>query len=192
MGSSSSLISNVAWWAGVDPFSLHKLVSKGSGYDVLCAREDGPVFFTLHGDNDYKIEKSGFSPIFADQVYFIYLGKKQDSSSSVEAFVNETKKMEKEIERVSLLAEQISTAENISAFEACIREHEEIISSVLGRKRLKDERFTDLKGEAKSLGAWGGDFAMITWHDTKEELKKYLSTRNIDTIFTFNELIKQR
>jgi mevalonate kinase len=192
LGSSSTLISNVAWWAGVDPFSLHKLVSNGSGYDVICARAEGPVFFTLQGENDYKIEKSGFSPIFADQIYFIYLGKKQDSSLSVEAFVCETKGMEKESERVSFLTNQLSSVENISAFEACMKEHEEIISSILRRKRIKEERFADLNGEVKSLGAWGGDFAMITWHDTKEELKKYLSTRNIDTIFTFNEMIKQR
>ena len=42
-GSSSTLLSNIAFWADVDPYDLHLKISSGSGYDVVVAREDGPV-----------------------------------------------------------------------------------------------------------------------------------------------------
>jgi len=190
LGSSSSLLSNIAWWADVDPFQLHKLVSNGSGYDVVCARENGPLFFRLDGEG-YKAERADFNPVFKGNLYFIYSGRKQDSAKSVEGFKNNSNLSEHEIDRISDLTNQIASAKTLSEFEACIKEHEEIISGVLKQKRLKEERFADLEGEIKSLGAWGGDFAMMTWHNTKEELKAYLKTKNIDTFFPFDEIIKQ-
>jgi hypothetical protein len=73
-----------------------------------------------------------------------------------------------------------------------MKEHELIISSILKQKRIKEARFNDLEGEVKSLGAWGGDFAMITWQDSRKKLNQYLGEKNIDTIFSFNELIKSK
>jgi mevalonate kinase len=189
LGSSSSLLSDIALWAEVDSFRLHKLLSKGSGYDVVCSHAEGPIFFTRK-DEDYTIKKADFFPAFANRVYFIYLGRKQDSSLSVEAFLEDKSSFAKEIENVSELSNRIASAKSIDEFEMDIKEHEEIISNLLHRKRIKEERFSELKGEIKSLGAWGGDFAMLTWHDTLKELKKYLATKNIDTIFTFKEIIK--
>lgn len=189
LGSSSSLLSDIALWAEVDSFRLHKLLSKGSGYDVVCAHAEGPVFFSRN-DEDYTVKKADFFPDFANKIYFIYLGRKQDSSLSVETFLAEKNSFAKEIENVSELSIRMASAKSIDEFEMGIKEHEEIISSLLHCKRIKEERFSELKGEIKSLGAWGGDFAMLTWHDTLMELKKYLATKNIDTIFTFKEIIK--
>jgi mevalonate kinase len=191
LGSSSSLLSNIAWWANVDPFLLHKLVSNGSGYDVICARENGPVHFNLNS-NSYHVEPADFDPVFKNRVFFIYSGRKQDTSKSLETFFSGNSSFTKEIEEVSVITRKIAISETLAEFEECVREHEEIMASVLRKKRIKEERFADLMGEIKSLGAWGGDFAMITWHDTHEELKKYLSAKNIDTIFSFNEMIKTR
>jgi hypothetical protein len=41
----------------------------------------------------------------------------------------------------------------------------------------------------KSLGAWGGDFVLLTNSRTKEELMGYLKTKNINTVFNWEELI---
>ncbi len=46
LGSSSTLINNVAQWAQVDPFDLHFKVSNGSGYDIACANEDSPIVYS--------------------------------------------------------------------------------------------------------------------------------------------------
>jgi mevalonate kinase len=191
LGSSSSLLSDIAFWAEVDPFDLHRLVSKGSGYDVVSARENGPSLFRL-SEGRYEIEKAEFNPKFREKLFFVYLGHKQDSSKSVNAFLTRLDSFEKEIEAVTALSERMIDADTIFDFEVCIREHEGIISVILGQKRIKDDRFADLTGEIKSLGAWGGDFAMMTWSDSKDELKKYLKTKDIYTVFGFDEIIKTR
>ena len=50
LGSSSSLVSNLAYWLEIDPYSLYRSTFQGSGYDVFCARADGPITFQLkHG-----------------------------------------------------------------------------------------------------------------------------------------------
>lgn len=192
LGSSSSLIADIAAWAKVEPYRLHRLVSNGSGYDVVCANEKGPVFFTLNSKESYLTSQADFNPAFADQIFFIYLGKKQDSQQSVKAFLDKTNSLEKEIVTVSDLSERITSAQTISEFEDCIGQHEQLLSSVLNEKTLKASRFSDLKGQIKSLGAWGGDFAMMTWYDSVAELKKYLETKKINTFFSFKEIILSR
>ena len=53
-------------------------------------------------------------------------------------------------------------AETLQEFEAVIQEHESLISTLLGVPPIKNILFSDLPGEVKSLGAWGGDFCMLT------------------------------
>ena len=91
---------------------------------------------------------------------------------------------------ISELSKHIASSGTLDDFEYYLKEHEMIISSVLKQKRIKEARFLDLEGEIKSLGAWGGDFAMITWHDSRKKLIQYLGEKNIDIIFSFEELIK--
>ncbi|MFK7750789.1 MAG: GHMP kinase, partial [Kordia sp.] len=43
LGSSSTLIHNIALWANVNPFTLLWNAFKGSGYDIACARYDSPI-----------------------------------------------------------------------------------------------------------------------------------------------------
>jgi len=191
LGSSSGLISNIALWTDVSPFELHKKVSQGSGYDVVCAQEDGPVFFKVQGES-YDARKVKFNPVFRDSIYFIYLGNKQNSDESVDKFNAVKLNLSNEIERISKLSQDMAFAENPEDFENAIKEHEIIMSSVLQQKRLKEVRFPELKGEIKSLGAWGGDFAMLTWHGSKRELLHYMDSKKIQTVFAFPELIKIR
>ncbi len=191
LGSSSSLISNIAWWANIDPFELHRKISKGSGFDIAAARADGPIFFKLK-DSGYEMNEISFNPEFKDKIYFVYLGNKQDSSLSVSRFSKRKKLFKTEVQLISDLSKHIALSKKIEDFEYYIKEHELILSSVLKMKIIKEDRFKDLKGEIKSLGAWGGDFAMLTWHGSKMELLKYLQNKNIQTIFTFDEMVKTR
>ena len=39
LGSSSTLINNIAQWANVNPFNLQQKVFGGSGYDIACAQK---------------------------------------------------------------------------------------------------------------------------------------------------------
>ena len=47
LGSSSSLIYNLAQWAYISPFELLFETSKGSGYDVACAQSSGAILYNL-------------------------------------------------------------------------------------------------------------------------------------------------
>ncbi len=50
LGSSSSLVSNLAYWLDIDPYALYRSTFQGSGYDVFCARANGPMTFQLKND----------------------------------------------------------------------------------------------------------------------------------------------
>lgn len=188
-GSSSSLISNIAYWAEVDVFELHKKVSQGSGYDVLISRENGPMVFQLVEEN-YTLTKANFAPEFKNEVFFVYLGKKQDSAKSVLDFKQSKKNLRSEVEQISEITYHLKKAHSLDDFEYFVREHEQILASVLKQRPIKETIFKSIQGEAKSLGAWGGDFAMVTWQYGKSDLKKQLEKINLDTVFEFDELIK--
>lgn len=190
-GSSSTLISNIAFWAELDPYEYFKQVSLGSGYDVVCARENGPIYFCRDKDN-YKVEEAHISADVSDFLYFVYMGKKKNSDESVSNFLSGKKKFAIEKKLISDLSRHMGNAATIDDFAYYMREHEQIISSVLKKPSLKETVFKDLTGEAKSLGAWGGDFSMVTWNGSKNGLTEYLKEKNIDILFTYNELVKSR
>ena len=47
LGSSSTLIANLARWANVNPYELLKMTFGGSGYDIACATAEGPIYYQL-------------------------------------------------------------------------------------------------------------------------------------------------
>jgi hypothetical protein len=47
LGSSSTVINNIAKYAGVDAFALNKIIFSGSGYDIACANAKKPVLFRI-------------------------------------------------------------------------------------------------------------------------------------------------
>jgi len=70
-----------------------------------------------------------------------------------------------------------------------IEEHETLISEALQLKKVKDTMFPDYWGSVKSLGAWGGDFVLMTNSRSDEDLKAYLHAHNLKVVFKFDELI---
>ena len=47
LGSSSTLVNNVAQWANVNPFYIQQKVFGGSGYDIACAQKHNPITYQL-------------------------------------------------------------------------------------------------------------------------------------------------
>ncbi len=62
---------------------------------------------------------------------------------------------------------------DLKEFENCLYEHERVVSNALDMPRVKDRLFSDYWGAVKSLGAWGGDFVMVTSDRSREETKEY-------------------
>lgn len=188
LGSSSSLISNVAYWANVDPLELHTMVSKGSGYDVLCARAPKPGLFEIR-NGKRLFDPVGFNPPFSGNIYFVYLGKKKDSQVEVDAFLKNSIDYQRELSLISTISREMAACSTMEQFGQLMREHEEIMSDVLKKPTLKSAMFSDFAGEIKSLGAWGGDFAMILWTGTRKQLTDYLVKRDLHVCYSFKEMI---
>ncbi|RLD70612.1 MAG: hypothetical protein DRJ10_20205, partial [Bacteroidetes bacterium] len=187
LGSSSSLISNIAWWANVDPFQLFMLVSNGSGYDIACARSEKPILYKLNdGDADYK--QVDFFPEFHSQIYFAYLGKKQNSEESVHLFKQKAKVSPQDVQEVSDISNAFLNCKNSTDYSRLMFEHEQIIANVLNEMPVKKAFFNDFEGEIKSLGAWGGDFIMISSELPIEKVKSYFSGKGINILFSFNDI----
>jgi mevalonate kinase len=189
LGSSSSLISNIAAWAGIDPFRLSRSVSTGSGYDIACARSDRPLLYR-RGDVEPEYNPIAFLPPFHEQLAFVYLGRKQDSASSVRNYLNKAMVREKDISNVSDITEKLSRTGRLDEFEDLMREHEQILSDILGLPPVKRGLFHDYPAEVKSLGAWGGDFVLITMHQGWQRVKAYFSEKGMETLIPYHEMVK--
>ena len=189
LGSSSTLISNIAYWADVDPFDLHFAVSGGSGYDIACARSEGPLFYYLDNKNP-KSEKVDFNPDYAENIGFVWLGNKKNSADEVSSFGMIKKRLHYEINEISQLSDNIAYAPTLEDFEYYLKEHELIISTILKKKPVKEEFFHDYFGEIKSLGAWGGDFIMVTSDRPFSNVKNYFGNKGLGTVIPFKDMVK--
>ena len=189
LGSSSTITAAVAEWAGIDPFRLHFEVSKGSGYDIACALASGPVLYRL-SENKPEVEPVAFSPLFADKIYFVYQGRKQDSAEGISKYRHRNSIPDQNsIDTADLLTERMLQAATLSEFEQIMAEHEILIGKVLGIPGIRQTMFGDLPGEVKSLGAWGGDFCMLTWRGDAQLLPAYLKSKGLETWFNFHDIV---
>jgi mevalonate kinase len=188
MGSSSSLVSNLAYWLDIDPYALYRSTFRGSGYDVFCARANGPMTFQLK-DGRYEIHEVDFKPAFADHLYFIYSGRKQDSQESVKKFRSKPIIDENIIGQVSALTDAFIKSPDLENFSSFLRSHEAAISGALGIPPVKEEFFPDFEGEIKSLGAWGGDFVLAATSMNDSDVKEYFHQKNLDIVFRWDEIV---
>ncbi|MDB9712485.1 GYDIA family GHMP kinase [Flavobacteriaceae bacterium] len=188
LGTSSTLINNLANWAKVDSYKLLELTFGGSGYDIACAKSNQPIQF-INLDNKIKFKKSKFNPIFKENIFFIYLEEKQNSRDGIKTYRSKKNKLTKEIkDQLKLINQTILTTNNLKEFEQCVTKHELLISKIIGFDTLKNKLFKDYdKGVVKSLGAWGGDFALVT--GSKLDMNYFLK-KGYKTIFNYSQLIK--
>jgi mevalonate kinase len=187
IGSSSSLISNIAWWADCDPFKLNNAIFNGSGYDIACARSSAPIIYKI-AENKPSYRQANFNPAFKDQIYFIYLNRKQNSRESV-LKSDLTKISTADISAVSELTLQFEEADNLMALQQLMNQHEEIIAKIIHIEPIKSLLFNDLIGSIKSLGAWGGDFVMVASEAPEEYVRNYFTTKNYNIVYRYDEIL---
>lgn len=189
LGSSSTLISNFAWWAGVDPFELLFSTSSGSGYDIACARHNTPLIYRYNGRGHApSVCEVAFDPPFRQNLWFVYTGKKQSSAKSIEG-IDPTKFDNHTLERISELSMKLVKEENLDHFIRMMTAHETVISRAIDQLPLQAVRFTGFPGAIKSLGAWGGDFCLAASAESEEVVKAYFNKKGCDTIFGFSEMV---
>lgn len=189
LGSSSTLIANIAQWANVDAFDLFFSTFKGSGYDIACALSNQPLVYHLQ-DKKPVWNEVDFYPPFKDNLFFVHLGKKQNSREEIQRFHDKYRLNINCIDKITWLTEKSINCKNFTDFCNIIDEHESIISEALQLPKVKDLYFRDFDGSIKSLGAWGGDFVMAASHLPFVDIKGYFETKGYSTIVTYNEMIR--
>lgn len=189
LGSSSTLIWLLAKWAKIDPFVLNDKTFGGSGYDIACAGAQKPIFFERKNKEAIFTEVD-FKPSFSDQLYFVFLNQKQNSREGIARYREKAKNLPPQyFDDIWALTNAFFTATTLSDFEKHIVEHERLVASVIDLPRAKSLYFKDFWGEIKSLGAWGGDFVLVTSDRSLEETKQYFAERGFDTILKYDDLI---
>ncbi|MFT6749736.1 MAG: mevalonate kinase [Flavobacterium sp.] len=185
LGSSSTLINSIASWAKVDAFQLLWNSFKGSGYDIACAQNNTPILYQIE-DKKPVVTQVEFNPNFKENLFFLYLNEKQDSKEGIAKFRESGISFQNEITHISAIADAFLRTNSIVDFNKLIVEHEQIISSIIKLQPVKEKLFSDYFGEVKSLGAWGGDFVMVTGN---EATPAYFKKKGFETVLTYSEMI---
>lgn len=186
LGTSSTLIANLARWTGVDAFKLLETTFGGSGYDVAVALQGSAITYRKEPSENVFF-KTTFDPPFKDSLFFVFLNRKQNSRESIAHYRQQEKAtLDIAVEKISNLTQSLLTCTNLTEFELLIEVHENIISKLTGLKKVKPELFTDYPGAVKSLGGWGGDFVLATG---KEQDMEYFRKKGYSTILSFEEMI---
>ena len=186
LGSSSTLINNIAQWARIDAYELLKKTFGGSGYDIACASASGPITFQLKSQKPH-VTKVVFDPIFKEDLFFIHLNKKQNSRESIKQYkATKPEDLDPIIEKISQITNAIIATTNKTHFEEQIDNHERIISDLIKTPTIKEQLFSDYSsGSIKSLGGWGGDFILATG---TEKDKTYFIDKGYTTILSYEEM----
>jgi mevalonate kinase len=188
LGTSSTLINNLANWATVDPYKLLQLTFGGSGYDIACAESEYPIRFNNY-NSKITVTKSDFNPVYKENIFFVYLGNKQNSRDGIKYYKSKNNNLNKDIKnQFKFINQTIETTNNLIEFEECLIKHELLISKLIDIEPIKNRLFKDYnKGVVKSLGAWGGDFVLAT--GSKSDMGYFLE-KGYKTIFEYSQLIK--
>lgn len=185
LGSSSTLINNIANWANVNAHDLLKATFGGSGYDISCARHNKPILY--HIDQGLPIaQELDWEPPFIDSLYFIHLNKKQNSREAISAYRKQKFDKKKLTHQINQLTKKLITSAKIEDFEYLLERHEELLSEALGMGTIKSKLFPDYPGVVKSLGAWGGDFILATGNSNSPE---YFKEKGYDIVIPFAQMI---
>lgn len=188
-GSSSTLIYAVAQWADVDPYELYELTFGGSGYDIACASAEGAILYSLT-QGAPMIENVKWNPSYFDQLYIVHQGQKQNSREAISQYKAMGRNKETTL-KVNELTKAFLKADTLSGLQEVINNHESLMSGILNIKPVKERLFSDLDCAAKSLGAWGGDFALLATEMPREELEAYCEEKKLTDLQSLSEIIYQ-
>ncbi|MFD1094165.1 GYDIA family GHMP kinase [Salegentibacter chungangensis] len=184
LGTSSTLINNIADWFQIDPYKLLNKTFGGSGYDIAAARTDQPIIFQLTPSGP-SVLKTQFNPAFAEELFFVHLNRKQNSREAIAHYRNQPKEnLSSLTSKISGITDQILQSESLKDFEMLLEVHETLISKSINLPKIKSELFPDYSGTIKSLGGWGGDFVLATGKD-----KDYFLKKGYRTIIPFHQMI---
>ena len=185
LGSSSTLVNNIAKWADRNPFRLLFDSFGGSGYDIACANSEKPIFYRLAGKQP-KAYQVDFDPPFKKNLYFVYLNLKQSSRESIAQFQEVQDFDDQTLDHISAISKELVRCGNQKDFNMLLEEHERIIGTVLSERPIQERYFSDFPGQVKSLGAWGGDFVLAS---SASDPRDYFLKKGFKTVIPYSDLV---
>ena len=189
LGSSSTLISLLSQWSGVDAYELLAKTFGGSGYDIACATANSAITYQLTTHDSRLTTAINFQPSFSNHLYFVHLGKKQNSREGIQHYKNLTVDKSDYIEQISALTQKIIHANELDEFCYYLEVHENIVGNVLNLRKVKEIYFSDFPGTVKSLGAWGGDFILVASDESPEMITTYFQQKGFSTLLSYKDMI---
>lgn len=187
-GTSSTLVTNLANWSDVDPFLLLEKTFGGSGYDIACAMANQPILYQRR-KNGPQLVDFPWSPPFLEQMYLVYLGVKQNSRSGIKRYRSMISSTQQGVDFCSRLTADFLAARDLETIEKVIQAHEQFIAQTLDLPKVKDRFFPDYWGAVKSLGAWGGDFVLVTSSRDEKETVDYFLEKGFTTIQKLKDVV---
>ena len=185
LGTSSTLINNIAQWLHIDAFELLKTSFGGSGYDIACAQNDSAIIYQLVNEKPV-VECINFNPGFKDKIFFVYLNKKQNSKAAIAAYYGNKGITGKSISKINAITETVINAKTVKEFAIVLQNHEIEMSNILELSTVQEALFPDFDGVIKSLGAWGGDFVLSI---SKENPTDYFNSKGFDIVIPYEKMI---
>ena len=185
LGSSSTLINNLAQWLGLNPYALLDKTMGGSGYDVAAAQSDSAILYQRNKLHP-KVKKINFSPAFKDHLFFVHLNQKRDSREAIASYRKGRKVSREQKYRLEKIGEQLLVAPNQNTFNNLLFEHENITATFLEELPVQEHLFADFDGQTKSLGAWGGDFILASGNKNTPD---YFKKKGYATCLPFSQFI---
>ncbi|MBM1104692.1 GHMP kinase [Aurantibacter crassamenti] len=185
LGTSSTLINNIAQWANVNAFDLLKNSFGGSGYDIACAQNDYPILYQIK-EGIPSVQRTSFKKEFENNLYFVHLNKKQNSGNEIARYSNQKIDKKELVKKVSKITNQLIKCDSLQQFEILLNQHESILATALNNQTIKEILFDDFNGSIKSLGAWGGDFILAIGD---QNTPVYFKKKGFTTVIPFNKMI---
>ena len=183
LGSSSTLMNNLAQWADIDAFELNEACLGGSGYDIAVAQEKSAILY--QNQPERNVQKIDFNPSFKDDLIFIHLNQKQNSREGINLYRSKEKSSQL-IEDFSTITQRVLEVQTLEEFSDLMILHEKKLSEFLGIETAKEKYFETSPSFVKSLGAWGGDFVMSSKFSGYQD---YFLGKGFSSVFSYEDLI---
>lgn len=185
LGTSSTLINNIAQWAEINPFKLLNSTFGGSGYDIACAQTNSPLLYQIK-DQQPSFEPAAFNPSFKEHLYFVFLNQKQNSREGIKKYHQSKENTQQTISEINEITQQMVSSQDMESFSHLMNAHENLISNVIQMPTIKTKSFPDYEGSIKSLGAWGGDFILVA---SPKNPTTYFKQKGFEIIIPFKDMI---
>lgn len=185
LGTSSTLIANLAKWAEVNPYELLNRTFGGSGYDIACATSDSALVYDIKHRTP-NVETTSIPDVIKPYLYFVHLEQKQNSRDAIANYRNiKPNGLDEFISEINLITDKFQKVQSLNAAHKLITQHENILSEILKIQPVQSRLFPDFIGSIKSLGAWGGDFILVL---SDKNPKYYFQNKGYNCLLTYKEM----